>query len=359
MGLEKGGLLNAPLTRKEFIQACATATAVMGLPSDKLMQVVEAAENKAKPPVIWLHLQECTGDSETLLRSTHPSVAKLILELVTLDYHETLMAAAGHQAEKSLHDSMHANKGRYILVVEGAIPVKDNGVYCKIGGKTALDLLKETAKDAYAIIAIGNCATFGGPQAAPPNPTDARGVGDIIKDKPIINLPGCPVNPYNLLSTVLYIMTWNKLPKVDKFGRPLFAYGKLIHEHCERRGHFDAGRFVKAYGDEAHQKGHCLFIMGCKGPVTYGNCPATRFNDVDVWPVSNGSPCYGCTENKVAFFTQLHDAAVPVTYPAINNEDRGGIGAVTAGLAGAAVGVAAGVAAALSSKVPDQEEGNE
>jgi hydrogenase small subunit len=358
MGLEKGGLFNTPLSRKEFIQACAMAATVMGLPHSKVMEVVEAAENKdTRPPVIWLHLQECTGDSESLLRSNHPTVGKLILELVSLDYHETLMTAAGHQAEKSLHDSMNANKGKYVLVVEGSIPTKDPN-YCKVAGKNALTLLKEAAENAYAIIAIGNCATYGGPQSAGPNPTGAVGVSSIIKNKPIINLPGCPVNPYNFLATVLYVVTWGKLPQLDKKGRPMFAYGKLIHEHCERRGHFDAGRFVINYGDEGHQKGWCLFQMGCKGPVTYANCSTVRFNDAEVWPIGTGSPCAGCTEQGVAFFTSLKEKCVPYSYPAAErtDQDRGNAGAVAAGLGGAAIGVAAGVAATLSSKVSDKEE---
>jgi hydrogenase small subunit len=356
MGLEKGGLLNSPLTRKEFIQACVMATAAMGLPHSKVMEVVEAAENKdTRPSVIWLHFQECTGDSESLLRATHPTLSKLILDLVSLDYHETLMSAAGHQAEKNWHDAV--KKGGYIVVVEGSIPTKDPN-FCKIAGKTALDMLKETAKGAAAIIAVGNCATYGGPQAAGPNPTGAKGVREIIKDKPIIDIPGCPINPYNFLSTVLYYLTWNKLPKLDNKGRPTFAFGKLIHEHCERRPHFDAGRFVRAWGDEGHQKGWCLFEMGCKGPVTYANCSTLRFNDAEVWPIGIGSPCAGCTEEGVAFVTGINDKAVPYQYPASERTDqfRGKGGALAAGVAGAAIGVAAGVAATLSSKVSDKED---
>lgn len=361
MGSKAGGLFNAPLTRKEFIQACAMATAAMGLPSSKVMEVVEAAENKAaRPSVIWMHYQECTGDTEALLRAAHPTLGKLILELISLDYHETLMAAAGYQAEKSLHDAMKKEKGKYILVVEGSIPTKEDGIYCKVAGKTALDSLKETAEGAAAIVALGNCAAFGGPQAANPNPTGARGVADIIKDKPVINVPGCPVNPYNLLATVLYVMTWKKIPKLDKFGRPEFAYGKIIHDHCERRGHFDSGRFVEAWGDHGHQLGWCLYKMGCKGPVTFANCSAVRFNSGEVWPVSNGSPCAGCTEQGVAFHIPLHHVAKPYAFPAIGeHEERGHATAVATAVAGAAVGAWAGVTATLAAQVKSDSEEKE
>ena len=135
-----------------------------------------------RPSVIWLSFQECTGCSESLLRSSHPTVSNLILDMISLDYHETLMAGSGHQAEKSLHDSMAANKGKYILVVEGGIPTKDNGIYCKVSGKTALESLRTAAEGAAAVISIGTCASYGGIQASAPNPTGAVGVGDIVKD---------------------------------------------------------------------------------------------------------------------------------------------------------------------------------
>jgi hydrogenase small subunit/[NiFe] hydrogenase small subunit len=205
-------------------------------------------------------------------------------------------AAAGHQAEAARKSAMEANKGKYLLVVEGAIPTKDGGIYCKIGGRTALSILKEVAPKAAAIIAIGTCATYGGIQAAAPNPTGAVGVNSIIHDKPIVNISGCPPNPINFLGTVLHFLTFKRLPETDSLGRPLFAYGRKIHDHCERRAHFDEGRFVEKFGDEGHKKGYCLYKVGCKGPETYANCPAVRFNDVGVWPVSVGHGCVGCTE---------------------------------------------------------------
>src|SRR5450631_2732590 len=184
----KEGLFHAT-SRRDFIKTCVTVSAMLGLPFSMVRQVAAAAaKSDTRPAVIWLHYQECTGCSETLLRSTHPTVSNLILDLVSLDYHETLMAGSGHQAEKSLHDSMAANKGKYILVVEGAIPTKDKGIYCKVSGKTAMDSLKEAAAGAAAIISIGTCASYGGIPSVGPNPTGAVGVRDLVKDKPIINL---------------------------------------------------------------------------------------------------------------------------------------------------------------------------
>lgn len=361
-----GQLFGGSVSRRDFIKTCVAATAVMGLPFGLASKVAAAAQAPDRPPVIWLHFQECTGCSETLLRANHPTPATLLLDMISLDYHETLMAGSGHQAEKSLHDSMQANHGKYILIVEGAIPTKEHGIYCKVGGKTALESLRSAAAGAAAIISIGTCASFGGIQAAAPNPTGAVGVRDIIKDKPIINIPGCPPSPYNLLSTVLYYLTFKKLPELDQMGRPKFAYGRRIHEHCERRPHFDAGRFAKAYGHTTHAEGYCLYKLGCKGPATYANCSVQRFNDVGVWPVSVGHPCIGCTEPGIMFNmtiadkVQIHEPTPFDSYAPVDLREKGtGASPLTTGLLGLAAGAALGAGAMMARKLPDGEQSAE
>ncbi|WP_353683705.1 hydrogenase small subunit [Thermodesulfovibrio sp. 3907-1M] len=292
------GLVRKGVSRRDFLKFCASTAAVLGLSSSFVPKIAEAMEKKQKPVVVWLEYQDCAGCSESILRASKPTIGQIVLDVVSLEYHETIMAAAGHQAEKSLHDAIKNYKGKYLVVVEGAIPLKDGGVYCTIGGKSAVDLIKEICKDAMAVIAVGNCACFGGVPAAKPNPTGAVGVMDIIKDKPVINLPGCPLNVENFTATVVYFLTFGKLPAVDKLKRPLFAYGKLIHDNCERRGHFDASEYVKAWGDKGHRQGWCLFQMGCKGPFTNHNCPTIRWNEGVSWPVMAGHPCIGCSEPK-------------------------------------------------------------
>jgi len=351
------------VSRRDFIKTCVTATAMMGLPFSMHARVAEALESPAKPPVIWLHFQECTGCSESLLRSSHPTVSSLILDLISLDYHETLMAGAGHQAEKSLHDSMKANQGKYILVVEGGIPTRDNGIYCKVGGKTAMESLRLAAEGAAAIISIGTCASYGGIQSVAPNPTGAVGVRDLVKEKPIINIPGCPPNPYNFLSTIMYYLTFKKLPQLDQLRRPTFAYGRKIHEHCERRPHFDAGRFATAYGDPTHAEGYCLYKLGCKGPATFANCSVQRFNDAGVWPVSVGHPCIGCTEPDILFKkaiaekVQIHMPTPPDAYAPVDLKEKGkGADPLTTGVIGLAAGVALGAGIKLAKKLPADGE---
>ena len=344
------------VTRRNFLKFCTAITAAMGLPATMVAKVADTIVSPSRPPVLWLHFQECTGCTESLLRATHPKVEELVLDIISLDYSETLCAAAGHQVEKSLVDSAKANEGKYILVVEGSVPLKDDGIYCKIGGRTALELIEDYGSRAAAIVAIGSCASWGGVQSSSPNPTEATGINKIIKDKPVINLPGCPASPYNLLSTVLYYLTLGKLPQLDSKGRPKFAYGRLIHEHCERRPHFDAGRFALQFGDDAHREGYCLYKLGCKGPETYNNCSSILFGDVGsgAWPVGTGHPCFGCSEEGVGFTKHIHEQAdvftdtPPASFAGITSDKPGGItvgGAVVAGAVGGAILGASAVAA--------------
>lgn len=357
----------AQLSRRDFMKACAAATAVMGLPCSMVPKVAEAAQADNRPPVIWLHFQECTGCSESLIRTSHPTVASLLLDLISLDYHETLMVGSGHQAEKSLHDSMTKNAGKYILVVEGAVPLAKDGIYCKVGGKTAVDSLKEAAEGAAAIICIGTCSSFGGIPAAQPNPTNAVSASSLIEGKPVINLPGCPPSPYNLLATVLYYLTFSKLPELDEQHRPKFAYGRKIHEHCERRPHFDAGRFAEAFGDAGHKEGYCLYKLGCKGPGTFANCMTQKFNDMNVWPVSIGHPCIGCADANIAFNlsifdkVQVHNPTPPDFYPNAQPVGKQGKGAdpLTTGVVGMFAGAAVAVSAMLAKKLPMENNDEE
>ncbi len=343
------------MPRREFLQFCTTVAATLGLPAGAEAAVAKAVESAKRPPVIWLHFQECTGCSESLLRAEHPTLEKLILDVISLDYHETLMAAAGHQAEAARKASMAANKGKYILVIEGAIPTKQNGIYCKVGGHTAIDITKECAADAAAVIAIGSCASWGGMPSADPNPTGASSVAEVL-GKPVVTIPGCPPNPYNFLATAVHFLTFGTLPAVDKLGRPLFAYGRLIHENCERRAHFDAGRFAMAFGDEGHRKGYCLYKLGCKGPETYANCPTLGFGDAGEsnWPVGCGAPCFGCSEKGVGFTKPIHSVAKminvvpPLQYPRIEEPIGKGSNFASAAALAAIAGAAAGGAAMLA-----------
>jgi len=343
------------LSRRDFVKFCAGIAATLGLPASAAFNIAHAITSPRRPPVIWLSAQECTGCTESLLRSQHPTLDTLILDLISLDYHEALSVPAGHLAEEAKHKSMEENKGKYLLVVDGSIPTKDKGIYCKVANKTILEHLHEGAKGAAAIVAIGSCAAWGGIPSSGPNPTDAKPVSEIIKDKPIVAIPGCPPNPYNFLSTVIYFVTFGKLPDLDEKGRPKFAYGRLIHENCERRPHFDAGRFASEFGDAGHRQGWCLYKLGCKGPETFANCPAILFDDAGPgsWPVGTGHPCFGCTEQGVGFTKAIHQLAEvkhvtpPATYAGIYEPEGKGASPGAAALAGGVVGAAVGAGAVV------------
>jgi len=298
------------VSRRRFLAYCAGLTSLLALPVSFTASVAEALAATDRPRVIWLEFQDCTGCTESFLRSDDPDVGELILDLISLDYHETLMAAAGDQAEAAKAAAI-ASPG-YLLVVEGSIPSGDGGGACTIAGRAATDLLAEAAKGAGGIIAVGTCATFGGIPRARPNPTSAAGVGDFVSGVPLVNVSGCPPIADNITATIAHYLSFGSLPATDGLNRPLFAYGDRIHDDCPRRAHYDAGQFALAFGDEGHADGWCLYRLGCKGPNTFNNCPSIRWNSGTSWPVQAGHGCIGCSQPEfwdtmTPFYSALAD----------------------------------------------------
>jgi len=281
--------------RRQFLQFCTAAVAAAGFAKSGVAQVVSAFEKKEKPAVLWMHFQECTCCSESFIRASHPIVADALLDVLSLNYTETLMAASGFQAEKSLQDTIKNNKGKYIVLVEGAVPTKDGGVYCMIGGKTAESILQEVSKDAAAIVAWGSCASNGCVQAAKPNPTHATPIHKLV-NKPVINVPGCPPIADVMMAVVTHILVLGQIPALDNLGRPKEFYGRRVHDTCCRRANYDAGLFVESWDDENARKGYCLYKMGCKGPVTYNACSVVGWNEGTSSPIRSGHGCIGCSE---------------------------------------------------------------
>jgi hydrogenase small subunit len=304
----------AGVTRRDFLKFCGTMAGAMGLSMlppvtesglpeslikarpQAVQQVAKALESKQRLPVIWLELQDCAGCSEALTRSQSPTLVDLVLSKITVEYHETLSAAAGFQAEGAKQDAMKKYAGKYVLVVEGSISPKDDGVYCTIGGKSSLDLLKEAAAGAAAIIATGNCAAFGGLPRANPNPTGAVGVAELIKDKPVINIPGCPAIPEVFTGTLAHFLVFGTLPELDNLHRPKTFYAQTIHDRCLRRPFYEAGKFAESFDDEGAKKGYCLYKLGCKGPTTYNSCATLKWSGGLSFPIQSGHPCLGCSE---------------------------------------------------------------
>jgi hydrogenase small subunit len=302
--------------------------------------VAQALETKQRVPVIWLEFQDCAGCSEALTRSQSPTLVDLVLNQITVEYHETLSAAAGFQAEGAKQDAMKKYAGKYLLVVEGSISPKDDGIYCTIGGKSSLDLLKEAAAGAAAIVATGNCASFGGLPRANPNPTGAVSVAELIKDKPVVNIPGCPAIPEAFTGTLAHFLVFGSLPELDNLHRPKTFYAQTIHDRCLRRPFYEAGKFANSFDDEGARKGWCLYKLGCKGPTTYNSCATIKWSGGLSFPVQSGHPCLGCSEPNFwdgGGFYQGQSA--PLEKPVIT----------TAGAA-AAAGIVLGVGMAMANK---------
>lgn len=345
-------LIRQGLSRRQFLKLCGKVALLLGggallSAGDKKAFAREIADrlNSAKrPTVVWLQLQECTGCLESALRSGDRTLEDIILGIVSLDYNELLMAPAGDQANAALEK---AAAEPHLLIVNGSIPTREKGAYCVIGGESAEALLHKASRNATAVLAVGACAHYGCIQAASPNPTGAVGVADIIKDRPVINVSGCPPIGEVVTATILYCVIYGHPPQVDQDGRPLFAYGQRIHDKCPRRAHYDAGQFVLQFDDDNARKGYCLYKVGCKGPATFAPCAIIEWNQGCSFPIKSGHPCLGCTERHffdrmAPFYRRLPGLEVPGTGVELTANQIGGA-AVAASVAGVAVHSAATV----------------
>jgi hydrogenase small subunit len=330
------------VSRRGFLKFCTAMASMMALPPTMAPAIAAALETARRPSVIWLSFQECTGCTESLTRSHSPTLENLIFNAISLDYHHTLQAAAGSAAEAAREEAMKENWGKYLLVVDGSIPLGNPG-FSTIAGVSNVDMLKEVAKGAAAIVSVGTCAAFGGLPHAQPNPTGAVAVSDIIKDKPIINVSGCPPIPVVITGVLAHYLTFGKLPELDGLSRPKAFYGNSIHDRCYRRPFYERGQFAESFDDEGARQGWCLYKLGCKGPVTYNACATTKWNQGTSFPIQSGHGCLGCSEPNFwdmgGFYNAVSEPTVSLTKVA---------GAAVA--AGAAIGIAAGAIGRRKSK---------
>ena len=309
------------VSRRQFLAYCGKLAVLVGAGTvvtgaaraAAAKEIAKTLGSAKRPTVVWLQLQECTGCLESVLRSGSTPVDELLLELISLDYNELLMTTSGQQASDLL---AAASKEPHLLVVNGSVPLKEHGAYCTIGGEAAEEVLNRAAKNATAVIAVGACAVYGCVQAASPNPTGAVGVADIIRDRPVVNLGGCPPIAEVITATISYYLTYGRTPPVDAEGRPLFAYGQRIHDKCPRRANFDAGQFAESFDDENARKGYCLYRLGCKGPATFTPCSTLEWNLGQSFPIKAGHPCLGCTEvhffdRMTPFYKRIPDIVIP------------------------------------------------
>lgn len=325
------------ITRRALLKFSAVMASSLALQPGMAAVIADKLAMTRRQSVLWLSFQECTGCLETLTRSAHPTLESLIFNFISLDYQETLMAAAGDAAEKTLRDAAAANRGRYLLVIDGSLPILDGGVYSMTGGRSSVDLLREYAAGAGAVLAVGTCAAYGGIPKAAPNPTGAVGLEHLIGDRPLVAVPGCPPIPEVLSGVIVHYLTFGRLPELDDRKRPLAYFGTTIHDQCYRRPYYDQGKFAKSFDDEGARRGWCLFELGCKGPVTRNACASLKWNGGTSFPIQSGHGCLGCSEpdfwDKGSFYTSLSGGRGP-----------GWRRVAEAGVAGVAIGAAAAMA---------------
>jgi len=284
------------LPRRKFLQLVGGSAAAVGLSNLWLPKIVQAIlENPGNPSVIWFQGQGCTGCSVSTLNSAYPEIAKVLTEIISLEFHATVMADAGDPAIKVLDDTLQNQKGKFILVVEGSIPTGASGAFSTMGEKagkpiTALEWVTELGNSAKAVLNVGTCSSFGGIPAGKPNPTGAKAVKEIIPNVTMINIPGCPPHPDWIIGTIAHVLLYG-LPELDEKLRPAVFFNGLIHENCERRAYFEGGQFASDYGEEG-----CLFQLGCKGPISHCDVSIRGWNNGVNWCCRSGGPCIGCTE---------------------------------------------------------------
>lgn len=286
------------VTRRDFLKFCSLAAVAMGLGPMAHLEIAHAMETRPYLPVIWINGLSCSCCTESFIRSSHPLASDIILSMIALDYQDTIMAAAGDQANQNFEDAIREYAGHYILAVEGNAPLETDGMFCIDGGRP--------------FPGTSSCAALPEPRPSSPGATAPPGAAcrQLI---PIPRRPrgpqacprqaghqgsGCPPIPEVMSNVIAYILTYDRLPKLDSQGRPEVFYGKRVHDQCVRRAHFDAGQFVESWDDEAASLGYCLYKMGCKGPSTYNACPATRWNDGVSYPIQSGHGCLGCAEQN-------------------------------------------------------------
>jgi hydrogenase small subunit len=289
-------LLKHGITRRGFVKFCTATVTAMALPPWMGAAMAEQLRNSPRPSVVYLSFQECTGCFESFTRSFSPTIENLMFNVISLDYDDTLMAAAGDGAESALATAMKENFGKYVLIVDGSIPTGASGACCTAAGRSAEDSLREAAKGARVILAVGTCSSFGGIPFADPNPTNAWPVSAIVGDTPIINVSGCPPIPEVITGTLLQYITTGEIPDLDEHRRPKAFFGNTIHDRCYRRPFYDAGKFAKTFDDEGARNGWCLYELGCKGPTTYNACATLKWNGGTSFPIESGHGCLGCSE---------------------------------------------------------------
>lgn len=279
-------------------------------------------------PVVWISAGACGGCAVSMLNTVAPSIKNVLIDEVipgvhiSLKFQVNISAGSGDPVIKVLEDVGEQKQGEFLLIVDGVVSTADRGIFCTVGerGEERIPVRQwvvDLGKKALAVMALGTCSCFGGIPGARPNPSGVKKLMEIYKEEgiktPLVNVPGCPPHPDWFVGTVAKLLTAG-LPKpedLDDWLRPKEFYGLLIHENCQRRAYFDEGKFAKHFGEPG-----CLYELGCKGPITYADCPLKQWNNGVNWCIRAGMGCQGCTQPEFpdflgSFYEKLTDVDVP------------------------------------------------
>ena len=284
------------VSRRDFLRFCGSLAIALGMSASAVPDIAGALEQAAQSrPAVWLSMGHCTGCTDSLAQSLYPDLAQIVLELMSFDYWDTLAAGAGATTRDALLTMVQQQRGKFVLVVEGAVMQGFEGNTLRVAGKPAIEDLKKIADAAAVVLAVGSCAVDGGWVKARPDQAGATGVMNVVDPSKVVNLPTCPVNPEWVVAMIVDYLLLGRTVPVDVGTRePPLIYGQTIHDNCQRRGHFDNGEFVTEFGSQEAADGFCLYQVGCKGPQTRTQCPVIRWNSRTSWCVEAGSPCIGC-----------------------------------------------------------------
>ena len=344
------------VSRRDFMKFCGATAATLGLSSTFVPTIaakIAGAVESGLTPALWINGGACTGCTESIAQAAYTNVADIVLDFLSLNGMETISMATGEYAEQAIEATYEAASERpYILLYEGAVMTGLGGNVLRVAGVPQTDHLDHLAPKAAVVIAMGSCAVDGGWVIAHPNPAGGMGVQEYLKkkgiDTPVVNLPGCPVNPEELVAVVVQALLLGSdgdlqsgvkavKDSLDSQNRPGYLYNATIHDSCPRRGHFENGEFVYKFGTEAEAKNWCLYPVGCKGPQTYRLCPMLRWNDSQSWCVDSGGPCIGCAsfnwvDNNAPFRGRFRQVGIGLTEGGLNPASTaaaiGGVAAV-------------------------------
>lgn len=238
---------------------------------------------------IWLETTGCSGNIISFLNGGIPNAYEVLTNIVNLTFSNSIMGAEGDAAFELFLETLETE---FILLVDGAVAMKNNGLYNILANYkgqniTAYEAVRMAGEKAKYVVAVGTCAAYGGISAARPNPSECKSVSEVL-NRTVIRLPTCPCNPDWIIGTISHLSMYGMLD-LDEEGRPFLFYSHTIHDTCTRRGFFDAGYFAQSFGEEG-----CMFLVGCKGPITKTECARTRWNNAVNWPIGNNTNCIGC-----------------------------------------------------------------